>query len=148
VTATPRREAFFNGLNWLATKLGHFLLMHLDWSEYQVRINSGRVRRPGTTYYVPDVFVLATAIRVSLPLRDEVLQTYDHPLPLGVDVWSRSTGENDITEQLAGYQQRGDLEIWCFHTYERTLASWRRQTAATPIQRTARASSDPAHFRA
>lgn len=57
----------------------------------------------------------------------DILEVYDQPLPLVVDVWSRSTGAYDVTEKLAVYQQRGDLEIWSIHPYERTLTAWRRQ---------------------
>jgi Uma2 family endonuclease len=56
----------------------------------------------------------------------DVLEIYDQPLPLVVEVWSRSTGEYDVEEKLAVYQQRGDLEIWRIHPYERTLTAWRR----------------------
>ena len=41
-------------------------------------------------------------------------------------MWSRSTGDYDVEEKLAVYQQRGDLEIWRIHPYERTLTAWRR----------------------
>ena len=62
------------------------------------------------------------------PLLDQqdVLEVYDQPLPLVVEVWSRSTGDYDVEEKLAVYQQRGDLEIWRIHPYERTLTAWRR----------------------
>jgi len=36
-------------------------------------------------------------------------------------------GGYDVDAKLAVYQQRGDLEIWRIHPYERTLTSWRRQ---------------------
>ena len=111
--------------NWLALKLGHFLLLQLDWSVYQVRVDAGRVHRPAATYYIPDVFVMPTAFVI--PLFDQhVLEVYDQPLPLVVEVWSRSTGDYDVAEKLTVYQQRGDLEIWRIHPYERTLTSWRR----------------------
>jgi Uma2 family endonuclease len=61
-----------------------------------------------------------------LDLRD-VLEAYDDPLPLVVEVWSRSTGDYDVREKLTVYQQRGDLEIWYIHPYERTLTSWVRE---------------------
>ena len=48
-------------------------------------------------------------------------------MPLVVEVWSPSTGQSDIEEKLREYQQRGDLEIWRIHPYERTLTAWRRQ---------------------
>ena len=31
-----------------------------------------------------------------------------------------------MEEKLAVYQQRGDLEIWSIHPYERMLTAWRR----------------------
>ena len=67
--------------------------------------------------------------RYVTPLLDlhDVLEVYDQPLPLVVEVWSRSTGDYDVEEKLAVYQQRGDLEIWRIHPYERTLTAWRRQ---------------------
>jgi Uma2 family endonuclease len=48
-------------------------------------------------------------------------------MPLVVEVWSPSTGEYDVDEQLPEYQARGDLEIWRVHPFERTLTVWRRQ---------------------
>lgn len=113
--------------DWLGQKVGYFLLSQLDWSEYQVRTNSSRVRRPSATYFIPDVFVLPTAYTEPYRNRDDVLPFYEQPLPLIVEVWSRSTGAYDISEKLAVYQQRGDLEMWYIHPYERTLTAWRRQ---------------------
>ena len=60
--------------------------------------------------------------------RDDVLEVYDQPLPFVAEVWSRSTGDYDIAVKLAVYQQRGDLEIWYMHPYERTLTARRRQS--------------------
>ncbi len=112
--------------NWLEIKLGYMLMSQLDWSIYQVRTDSGRVRRPDATYFIPDVFVIPTAF--TIPLRDKpaALEVYDQPLPLVVEVWSRSTGDYDVEKKLTVYQQRGDLEIWRIHPYERTLTAWRR----------------------
>ena len=113
--------------NWLEMKLGHMLMSQLDWSVYQVRVDAGRVHRPAGTFFIPDVFVVPTALVKPFLDQSDVLEVYDQPLPLVVEVWSRSTGDYDITEKLAVYQQRGDLEIWLIHPYERTLTSWRRQ---------------------
>jgi Uma2 family endonuclease len=113
--------------NWLEMKLGYMLMSQLDWSVYQVRIDAGRVRRPSATYFIPDVFVLPTAYTISLRDRSDVLEVYDLPLPLVVEVWSRSTGDYDVEEKLAVYRTRGDLEIWRIHPYEQTLTAWRRQ---------------------
>jgi Uma2 family endonuclease len=110
--------------NWLATKLAHMLLSQLDWSQFQARVNSGRVRRPSATYYIPDVFVLPRELGESLQNRWDVLEVYDKPLPLVVEIWSRSTGDYDVSEKLETYKQRGDLEIWFIHPFERTLTAW------------------------
>ena len=112
--------------NWLEMKLGYMLMSQLDWSVYQVRVDAGRVRRPSATYFIPDVFVLPAAFTISLRSRSDVLEVYDQPLPLVVEVWFRSTGEYDVEEKRAVYQQRGDLEIWRIHPYERTFTAWRR----------------------
>jgi Uma2 family endonuclease len=112
---------------WLGEKLGYLLMSQLDWSEYQVRSNKGRVHRPGATYFVPDVFVVPTAAVTPFLPMEEVLEVYDQPLPLVVEIWSRSTGGYDVEEKLAVYKARGDLEIWYIHPYERTLTAWRRR---------------------
>jgi Uma2 family endonuclease len=112
--------------NWLAMKLAHSLLSQLNWSVYQTRVNAGRVHRPGATFFIPDVFVLPTAYGTPLMNRSDLLEAYDQPLPLVVEIWSRSTGDYDVMEKLTLYRQRGDLEIWFIHPYERTLTAWRR----------------------
>jgi Uma2 family endonuclease len=56
-----------------------------------------------------------------------MLAIFSGPLPLVVEIWSSSTGDYDVDAKLPIYQQRGDLEVWRIHPYERTLASWRRQ---------------------
>src|SRR4051794_7699974 len=113
--------------NWLAAKLGFLFLSQLDWSVYQVRTDNGRVRLPGATYVIPDVFALPTAFTTQLTNRPDLLEVYDQPLPLVVEIWSRSTGDYDVAEKLTVYRQRGDLEIWFIHPYERTLTAWRLQ---------------------
>jgi Uma2 family endonuclease len=120
------KPAMTSAHNWLAEKLGFMLMSQLDWSIFQVRTDKGRVRRPGTTYYIPDVFVIPTSLVTPLLNLQDVLEVYDQPLPLVVEVWSRSTGEYDVEEKLAVYKQRGDLEIWRIHPYERTPTAWHR----------------------
>ena len=56
-----------------------------------------------------------------------MLAIFSDPLPLVVEIWSPSTGDYDVDAKLPVYQQRGDLEIWRIHPYERTLTSWWRQ---------------------
>jgi Uma2 family endonuclease len=55
-------------------------------------------------------------------------------MPLVVEVWSPSTGDYDVEQRLREYQQRGDLEIWRIHPYERTLTSWRHQPDGSYLQ--------------
>jgi Uma2 family endonuclease len=112
--------------NSLGVKLGNMLFSQLDWAEYEVRIDAGRVHRPSATYFIPDVFVFPLTMVTPHLRRDDVLEVYDQPLPLVVEVWSRSTGDYDVTEKLSVYKQRGDFEIWLIHPYERTLTAWRR----------------------
>ena len=117
--------------NDVAVHLAYLLMSQLDRSVYRVRIEAGRVRRPAATYFIPDVFVVPTAWVTPLLDQQSVLEVYDQPLPLVVEVWSRSTGDYDVEEKLAVYQRRGDLEIWRIHPYERTLTAWRRQPDGT-----------------
>ena len=114
--------------NQVAYDLGFMLSTQLDRSAYRVRVDAGRVHRSGSTYFIPDVFVFPTKLITPRLRRDDVLEVYDQPLPLVVEVWSRSTGTYDVTEKLAIYRQRGDLEIWFIHPIERTLTTWRRQS--------------------
>ena len=105
--------------------LGHFLLSQLDRAQFQV-VSELRVRRSSATVFVPDLMVVPAAY--SEEIRDRpVLAIFSDPLPLVVEVWSPSTGDYDVDAKLPVYQQRGDLEIWRIHPYERTLTAWRRQ---------------------
>jgi Uma2 family endonuclease len=76
-----------------------------------------------------------TAYAAPLRHRQDVLEVYGDPLPLAAEVWSRSTGDYDVNEKLAVYKQRGDLEIWLIHPYERTLTSWSRNPVGTMRRR-------------
>lgn len=113
--------------NWTAEMLGFQLLSQLDWSVYQVRTDKGRLSRPGGTYLIPDCFVVPRSYVESFLNRPGVMETYEAPVPLVVEVWSLTTGDYDVEEKLAIYKQRGDLEIWYIHPSERTLTTWRRQ---------------------
>jgi Uma2 family endonuclease len=112
--------------NEIAWNLGLELVRQLDRSAFHVRVSLGHVRRSSESYYIPDVFVIPNEL--TLPLRGRmVLEAYADPLPLVVEVWSRSTGDYDIEVKLQEYQRRGDLEIWRIHPYDHTLTVWRRQ---------------------
>src|SRR5690349_11156609 len=76
--------------NHLEVNLGFMLMSQLDRSAYAVRIDAGRVCRSGATYYIPDVFVIPMALVTPLFDQHDMLEVYDQPLPLVVEVWSRS----------------------------------------------------------
>lgn len=44
--------------NYIMTRLFRFLIQQLDESQFDVRSNSGRVRRSAENYYIPDVYVV------------------------------------------------------------------------------------------
>ena len=113
--------------NDVMTHLLSELYRQLDRNEYRLRGGIGRLRRSADTYYLPDVAVIPAALVQALRQRPGSLDAYSDPLPLVVEIWSPSTGDYDINVKLADYQQRGDLEIWRIHPYERTLTAWRRQ---------------------
>jgi Uma2 family endonuclease len=105
--------------------LGHFLLSQLDWSAFSVVVEL-RVRRPAATVLMPDLMVVPTAYNEEIRDRP-VLAIYSDPLPLVVEVWSPSTGDYDVDTKIPVYRERGDIEIWRIHPYDRTLISWVRQ---------------------
>lgn len=108
--------------------LGAQLIAQLDGSMYRVRINGGHVRRTEKNYFIPDVFVLPLSIVGPERDRPDVLEVYDAPLPLVVEVWSPSTGKYDVDTKLVEYQKRGDTEIWRVHPFERRVTVWRRRS--------------------
>jgi Uma2 family endonuclease len=118
------------GMTWehmnIASQLSHLLQSQLDRSAYRVFIES-RVRRPAATIFLPDIMVVPTAYGEPFRGRPGTLAIFSDPLPLIVEIWSSSTGDYDVDAKLPVYQQRGDLEIWRIHPYERTLTAWRRQ---------------------
>ena len=116
------------GMSWkhldIVANLIALLHQQLDRAAYRVFAES-RVRRPAATIFLPDVAVVPTAYGEDI--RDlPVLAIFSAPLPLVVEVWSPATGDYDVDAKLPVYQQRGDLEIWRIHPYERTLTSWQR----------------------
>src|SRR4051812_666870 len=119
------------GMTWahgsIVALLSYLLQDQLDRGQFEVRINEGRVRRSPATIFIPDLLVVPTAIGEKFAERLDVLAIFSQPLPLVVEVWSRSTGDYDVETKLPEYQRRGDLEIWLVHPYERTLTSWTHQ---------------------
>lgn len=125
------------GMTWehsdLVTWLAHLLLRQLDPDRFRV-FAEGRVRRPTATIFMPDVMVVPTEYGDEFRDRPGKLAIFSRPLPLVVEIWSRSTGDYDVESKFPEYQHRGDLEIWRIHPYERTLTSWTRQSDGSYIQ--------------
>ena len=117
--------------NDLISVLHATLFNQLDRREFRVRSNSARLRYTPENVFVPDVVVVPAAMERALRGRPRSLETYPEPLPLVIETWSPSTGRYDVRTKLAHYQQRGDLEIWRIHPYERTLTVWLRQPDGT-----------------
>lgn len=117
--------------NEVASEMYFRLRQQLDRRLFTIRLNMGHVRRTSENYYIPDVFVIPTELVLPLLPRSDVLEAYDAPLPLVVEVWSRSTGDYDVDSKLPEYMRRGDREIWRIHPYERALTAWRRQADGT-----------------
>lgn len=120
---------------WMSVELGDVMvqlaaMLHgqLERNEFKVRVQHGRLRLSSQTYYIPDLAVVPAPFERALRAHPGSLDAYPEPLPLVVEIWSPSTGDYDINEKLRDYQQRGDLEIWRIHPYERTLTAWRRQS--------------------
>jgi Uma2 family endonuclease len=107
--------------------LGHLLQGQLARSDFRVQVNGGKTRYTSRNFLIPDVVVIPTAL--VLPRRHDprAFNAYAEPLPLVVEIWSRTTGGYDIAAKLPIYRERGDQEIWYIHPYERTLTVWRRQ---------------------
>jgi Uma2 family endonuclease len=118
------------GMSWehadVVARLSYLLQDQLDRREYRVFAES-RVRRPAATILIPDLFIVPTAYGAEFRGRPGLLAIFSQPLPLIVEVWSASTGNYDVDAKIPVYQQRGDLEIWLIHPYDRTLTRWVRQ---------------------
>jgi Uma2 family endonuclease len=109
-------------------RLGRFFDRHLDPSQYEVSISTSRLYLPDNTYYIPDLVVIPISAVEELGERQDVLEVFAAPMPLVVEIWSPSTGDYDINEKIPRYRERGDLEIWRIHPFERTITAWRRQS--------------------
>jgi Uma2 family endonuclease len=117
--------------NQVQFHLGVQLTQQLDLTKYYWRLDNGRAARRPRSFYIPDLFVVPAGY-VDRRLQEAPrLEVFDEPLPLVIEVWCPSTGDYDVDSKLPVYKQRGDLEIWRIHPYERTLIAWRRQPDGT-----------------
>jgi Uma2 family endonuclease len=113
--------------NETARALRDQFVLQIDRSRYAVADGDGRLRISSGTYYEPDLCIIPRAMVFRLRERPGTFEAYEEPVPLVVEVWSPSTGEYDVDTKIPEYQQRGDLEVWRIHPYDRTLTAWRRQ---------------------
>ncbi|MFN8593543.1 MAG: Uma2 family endonuclease [Thermomicrobiales bacterium] len=111
----------------VASYLGFLLQAQLDRRNYRVNVNGGKTRYTPRNFYIPDVVVIPTEF--VLPHLDDprAFNAFNEPLPLVVEIWSRTTGAYDMAAKLPLYRQRGDAEIWFLHPYDRSPSVWRRQ---------------------
>ena len=109
-------------------RLAWQLFLQLDPQRYSISVDAGRLRIGTGTFYIPDLVVVPRQfIEQKLHEAPYDLEVYDEPMPLVIEVWSPSTGDYDVAQKLAEYQNRGDLEIWRLHPIEKTLVRWQRQ---------------------
>lgn len=113
--------------NRLMARLNAQLVRQLNVDQFEVRMNTGRVRSSGRNFYVPDVHVIPVELLEMSVAAGVELEILDQALPFVAEVWSPSTGDYDVDEKFPIYRQRGDLEIWRLHPYERTLTAWRQR---------------------
>lgn len=113
--------------NVYSFELAYVVRQQVDPAIHLVRVNAPRIRRDPTGYFIPDVAVVPVELGRELRQHPGRLEIYDAPLPFIVEVWSQSTGDYDVRTKLLAYQQRGDLEIWALHPYERQLRRWVRR---------------------
>ena len=118
------------GMSWehvdTIAELVTVLRNQLDRRQFAA-VAESRVRRTTATILMPDVMVVPAAYMAQVRGRPGKLAIFPGPLPLVVEVWSASTGDYDVDTKIPVYMQRGDLEIWRIHPYERTVTSWVRQ---------------------
>ena len=118
----------------MATYLGFLLQSQLDRSKFRVNVQSAKLRYTARNYFIPDVAVIPAPL--VLPRRGDptAFNDYSDPLPLVVEIWSRTTGDYDFAAKLPVYRRRGDRDIMYIQPYEPTLTAWRRQPDGTYVQ--------------
>jgi Uma2 family endonuclease len=121
--------------NYIGDRLAFRLQQQLPLDQYRVSGDRAHVRISETRTYIPDVAVIPIPLVERMEREQPTqLEVHREPLPLVVEVWSPSTGTEDLTEKLPGYQQRGDAEIWLLRAQERTLRAYVRQPDGTYIE--------------
>ena len=114
--------------NEIGQQLGYMLHDQLDRRCYRLRSNKARPRWSDRSVFIPDVMVIPASDVIAMRDDAQFLETYAAPMPLVVEVWSRSTGDSDQDVKILAYKTRGDAEIRRIHPYQRILQRWTRQT--------------------
>ena len=91
-----------NEISW---KFGVSLYSQVDHAAFTCRTNAGHAHHSDRNYYVPDVMIIPIGYTLPLRSRQDLLEAYPDPLPLVLEVWSRSTGRYDVHEKLGRYRQ-------------------------------------------
>jgi Uma2 family endonuclease len=121
--------------NLIGVVLGYRLQQQLPLDEYIVSGDRAYVRFSATRTYIPDVAVIPRSLIDYMEQHHpDRLEVHQEPLPLVVEDWSPSTGTEDLTEKLPGYQERRDAEIWLIPPRERTLRAFVRQVDGSYIE--------------
>jgi len=89
-----------NEHNDIMSYLGFCLIQQLDPREYRVPINGSRLRRSAQSSSIPDVCVIPVSLFRQGLGRPGELEFYSEPLPLIVEIWSPSTGDYDVDENI------------------------------------------------
>jgi Uma2 family endonuclease len=116
-------------------RLHRRLILQLPESDYAVRADAGRLRRPEGSYYEPDVTVVPRDyVRDLIEHHPTELEVYWRPVPFVAEVWSPSTGTYDMNTKIPGYKERGDAEIWRLHPLRHEVTIWRRQPDGSYVE--------------
>ena len=113
--------------NDVAFYLGLALANQLNRRVYRVNVNGDRARHLAARLLHSGRHRHSRGLPTSLADDPRTLGVYAEPLPLVAEVWSPTTGHYDVGPSSRAIAERGDLEIWFIHPYERTLTAWRRQ---------------------
>jgi Uma2 family endonuclease len=89
------------------------------------------------------VVVIPAALQIPYEDDPRAFNAFAEPLPLVIEVWSRTTAAYDLATKLQAYRARGDAEIWFIHPYEQTLTTWRRQTDGAYVEERYRGGTVP-----
>jgi Uma2 family endonuclease len=71
--------------------------------------------------FIPDVMVIPASDVAAIRDDQRALEAYSAQMPLVVEIWSRSTGDDDLDVKILTYKARGDAGIWRIHPYQRIL---------------------------